>query len=228
MKQKMSEEQPEFVLERTKLEKTDKDLFEDISDLDKQCAKHLNYRPSKYRIRNQKLIKVINNLSIEPFTVESVEQYKRNFLQRLNAAGWEREHRVGITVLVVLMCSVLLLITSGITALMFSDYNNVFTICTLVVGCTGILYAMIRLPLIEPFMPIEWKSIPLEEFEEDIPIFMLQLALDIKRACPGTIFAIERITDKSCSGLFLFLKVSNNRGHDWVYIKHSRDPGILT
>jgi len=134
-----------------------------------------------YEKENNKIIKIMREMDVAPFTIESVQKHQRYACTNKAAS-------------ILLLCAAISLTTlgffmieSGTNYLKNGTLTNTFYVliallCTILCLCAYCLTPAKR-----------WQECQIKNYKKPIPDFVLQLAMNLKEKIPATEFTIEEL-----------------------------------
>lgn len=170
---------------------------------------------------NAKLVEILKELDIRPFSKKSVEAYKTNKIKKLK----RRDHTsfaMFVFGVVLVVSSIVLIFAS---AAKDNDGGDVLSDWWAI---PGILMAICSIPLIGLNVPsdrkrYEWTQTKIAFYGRPIPEFAIQTAIDIKKRLPEAYFEVEELTERRVVDPFLVVSVEH--GPDY-YIEVWNEPGF--
>lgn len=189
-------------------------------ELAEEAAKLLGYAKLKQTVAAKNgirdLSRVLRELDIQPFSRESVERYKAEApddADLTDVPGFFKRHRKLARIFLCLIPLWTILSAIGIAAGWFISWklglaSLVGIIVILAKGCEF----DDRLAALFP----KWERAPLAQYQEEVPLYVLQKALGIKKRVPDAEFYIEQ----RAKDPFLIVKC----GGEEHYIELWREP----
>jgi hypothetical protein len=157
------------------------ELFGDIAS---KAAASLGYNHALGKSKADSALAIIHSLDIHPFTMESVELYKE---QAMHAALKARRQA---SLIFLALAALLYGIATPYAYSHFANSQDIVTI-PLAIGAMCGLGAII---LFYGRGDWRWAMTEIENYNLPIPIHVLQTALRVKAAIPGSKFQVEYLT----------------------------------
>ena len=189
-------------------------------ELAEEAAELLGYSKLKQRVAAKKgireLSQVLQALDIQPFSRNSVERYKAeapDAAELTDVPEFFKRHRKLASIVLWLIPLGTIVSAIGIAGgLLISWTLGVASLVSIIVifnkGCEFD-------DKLAPLFSV-WERVPLAEYQEEVPLYVLRKALDIKKRVPGAEFYVEQ----RAKDPFLIVKC----GKEEHYIEVWREP----
>jgi hypothetical protein len=187
-----------------------------------EAAYQLGYTPLQQSMQRRQANAILRAklqlVGVSPFTVESVQRYKK--IAIANTRKPKLRVFVGTAIIIAMIAATIGLVD----CLSRPDTSDTITFGALFATAVGwLLSTIIAGAVIFNGRKAQWMTHSLHNFKEQVPEFAIQTAIDIREHCPDAEFYVDKLEFTRPLDLFLCVKT---RHSDMFYVEVWNEPGF--